>query len=567
MHEHCNHHDHHGHDHHGHEGHGHAEAEGGRRGARLEDGAAHTQDHLKWSRRDFLTRLGMGVAGASVMLNGSPITAFGHAPILQAIQSADVDRILVLIQLNGGNDALNTIVPYEIDEYYRVRPTIAIPRTQVLPLENDHGLHPAMASLTNMWNNNRLAAVLNTGYRSSTRSHFEGTVNWATGSGSVIGSGNVNYTSGVWGRYVEDVIDNLGQPLDHPLAVLIGGPVSLFQSNLGNLGVSLGDAQFIEEIARRGLYDATDARVNNVAYGRPLKYARAVANAALSYVSSIQRAANAGTNLAGTYPNGFGNNMAAAARLIRGGLGAKVISVSIGGFDTHSNQGGVTGQYADRWRSIADSVAAFYQDLAADGLDQKVLTMTYSEFGRTLGENGSRGTDHGAGASMLLFGPGLKRGVYGTQSDLVTQLYGGDPEPTTDFRSVYASILQDWFGMPSAEVDEMLGMSVPRMDIIGSKVQVSNEPTPVPAAFQLSQNYPNPFNPTTNIGYTLNQPSRVTLQVYDAQGRLVRTLVDAYQAAGTHQVDFEGGRMPSGTYFYTLKTPDGAQTRSMVFMK
>ncbi|MEZ4700351.1 MAG: DUF1501 domain-containing protein [Rhodothermales bacterium] len=522
---------------------------------------------MAWSRRDFLTRLGMGVAGASVMLNGSPVTAFGHAPILQALQNAEVDRILVLIQLNGGNDALNTVVPYEIDEYYRVRPTIAIPKSSVVALERDHGLHPAMASLTNLWNNNSLAAILNTGYRSSTRSHFEGTVNWATGSGNVIGSGNANFTSGVWGRYVEDVIDNLGQPIDHPMAVLIGGPVSLFQSNLGNLGVSLGDAQFIEEIARRGLYDANDSRVNGVAYGRPLKYVRAVANAALSYVSSIQRAANNGSNLAGTYPTGFGSNLAAAARLIRGGLGAKVISVSIGGFDTHSNQGGATGQYADRWRNIADSVAAFYQDLAVDGLNDKVLTMTYSEFGRTLGENGSRGTDHGAGASMLMFGPGLKRGVYGQQSDLITQLYGGDPEPSTDFRSVYASILQDWFGLPAGEVDGMLGTAMPRMDFIENKIRVSNEPTPVPEAFELSQNYPNPFNPTTNIGYTLNQPSRVTLQVHDAQGRLVRTLVDEYQTAGSHQIDFEGGRMPSGTYFYTLKTPDGVKTRSMVFMK
>ncbi len=560
-------HDHHHHnDHHGHEGCGH-EHHGSRHGSRLEDGAAHTRDHQVWSRRDFLTRMGMGAAGASFLMNGTPMTAFGHAPILQALSNADVDRILVLIQLNGGNDALNTVVPYEIDEYYRVRPTIAIPKSSVITLENDHGLHPAMASLQNLWNNNKLAAVLNTGYSRSTRSHFEGTVNWATGSGNVIGSGNVNYTSGVWGRYVEEVINNLDRPLDHPMAVLIGGPVSLFQSNIGNLGVSLGDAQFIEEIARRGLYDANDPRVNGIAYGRPLKYVRAVANAALSYVSSIQRAANAGSNLAGNYPNGFGNNMAAAARLIRGGLGAKVISVSIGGFDTHSNQGGINGGYADRWRSISDAVAAFYDDLAIDGLDEKVLTMTFSEFGRTLGENGSRGTDHGAGASMLMFGPGLKRGVYGSQSDLITQLYGGDPEPTTDFRTVYASVLQDWFGMPADEVDDMLGSTVPRMDLIENKIRVSNEPEAVPESFQLSQNYPNPFNPSTAITYTLSQPSRVTLQVFDAQGRLIRTLVDDYQPAGAHQVNFEAGRLPSGTYFYTLKTPESASTRSMVFMK
>ena len=538
-----------------------------RHGSRLQDGDAHTRDHLEWSRRDFLSRMGLGFAGASFMMNGLPVEAFGHAPVLQALSNLANDRILVLIQLNGGNDALNTIVPYEIDEYYRVRPTIAIPKGNVIQLENDHGMHPAMQSLTNMWNNNQMSVVLNTGYANSTRSHFEGTVNLATGSGRVMGGGSINQNTGVWGRYAEDVINNLGRPLEHPMAVRIGGPASLFQSSLGNLGVSLGDSEFIDEIARRGLYDANDTRVNGIPYGRPLKYVRSVANAALSYVGSIQRAANAGTNLAGNYNGGFGNNLAAAARLIRGGLGARVLSVSIGGFDTHSEQGQMEGRHPNRWREIADSVAAFYQDLAADGLDEQVLTITFSEFGRTLGENGSRGTDHGAGASMMMFGTGLKRGVYGTQSDLVTQLYGGDPEPTTDYRQVYASILQDWFGLPTEEVNTLMGGDFDRMDLIEAKIRVSNEDDQQPAAFALEQNYPNPFNPTTTITYSLDTAGPVTLKVYDVQGKEVSTLVDGTQAAGVHQVAFQAGQLPSGTYLYRLQTKSGSLTRRMTFLK
>ena len=558
------------HDHnHDHSNHHEVTKEKLRHGSRLQDGSAHERDHQLWSRRDFLTQTGLGLAGATVMMNGSPVTAFGHAPLLERLSRVADDRVLVLLQLNGGNDALNMVVPFEIDEYYRVRPTIAIPKNQVINLENDHGLHPAMASLTNVWNDGNLATMLNTGYDNSTRSHFAGTVNWATGSGNILGQNDgTNFTSGIWGRYVEDVIGKLSGPLAHPMAVRIGGPVSLFQSSIGNLGVSLGDSDFIEEIARRGLYDATDTRLDPYQYGVPTKYVRSVANAALSYVTAIQDAATRGTNLAGAYPNGLGNNMAAAARLIRGGLGAKVISVSQGGFDTHSNQGPGEGRHANLLRSVADSVSAFLTDLAEDGLDEKVMIMTFSEFGRTLGENGSNGTDHGKGGSLMVFGKGIKRGVYGQQSDLVNQIDGGgDPLPSMDHRSISATILEDWFGLPTDEVNDMMGADFTRLDFIENKINVSNETYSVPESFELQQNYPNPFNPSTTITFNLSHPGQVSLKVYDLNGRLVDTLVDGQQASGPHSVTFNAGNLPSGTYVYRLTTPGGTQTKKMTFVK
>ena len=151
-----------------------------------------------------------------------------------------------------------------------------------------------------------------------------------------------------------------------------------------------------------------------------------------------QQAADRATNLNDAYPGGsLAESLAVVARLIRGDLGARVYAVSIGGFDTHSNQGGPEGSHANRLAQVANAVAAFFDDLGMDGLDQRVLMMSFSEFGRTLVENGSNGTDHGAGAPLLLFGPGLAGGLYGTPSPLTDDaLYGGDTAYTTDYRAV-----------------------------------------------------------------------------------------------------------------------------------
>lgn len=565
----------HCHECHGHHDHPHGQGhddpadvlELGRPGSRLEDGRAHALDHAKWSRRDFLLRMGLASAGVGFMLNGVPVQAFGQAPVLQALSDIGSDRILVLIQLNGGNDGLNTIVPYENDIYYTVRPTIAIPKSSVVRLDDEHGMHPAMQSLGSLWQSGKMAVALNTGYQNSSRSHFTGTVNWATGSGRADSGSMASFSSGVWGRYLAQEMEALKTPLLHPLAIRIGGPAALFQSDRGNMGVSLGDAEFIDQIAERGFYDADDARVKDHAFGRAINYVRSVANASLKYVGSVQEAAQQGSNLVGYPTTGFANNLAAAARLIRGGLGSNVISVSRGGFDTHSNQGSVEGNHATMWRDIADAVAAFQQDLEQDGLDRRVLVMTFSEFGRTLVENGSNGTDHGAGASMMLFGTALNGGLYGTQSDLVTQLDGGDPEPTTDFRMLYATLLQDWFGLPSEDVDDLLGASYTRMGFVDSSVTVNAAPAEGPLSFELEQNYPNPFNPATTIRYTLRTAGPVSLTVYDVQGRRVRTLVDQPQAAGPHSVSFDAGRLPSGTYLYRLETPSGTDTRTMTLVR
>ncbi|QXD16823.1 DUF1501 domain-containing protein [Rhodocaloribacter litoris] len=532
-----------------------------RHGACLEHGPAHREDHARWTRRDFLVRMGLASAGVAFSVAGRPAHAFGRMPLLDLLRRQETDRILVLIQLSGGNDGLNTVIPVNNDVYYQQRPTIAIPKSQALRLDDESGLHPAMQALQPLWDDGRMAVVHNTGYANQTRSHFEGTVNWATARDQ-----GDSESTGWLGRYLTETFFEDGfTPLEYPLAVRIGGPATLFQSPFGGLSVTFGDAaQFQRFLEQGGFYDT--AGVPATAYGTALAFVRDVTNASFRYVAAVQDAAAAGSNLAG-YPNaGLAANLAVVARMLRGGLPTPLYTVSLGGFDTHSGQGGTTGPHAARLGDLAGAVAAFFEDLAADGLDRRVVVMTFSEFGRTLRENGSGGTDHGAGAPMLLFGRGLDGGLYGTPSDL-QDLYGGDPRFTTDYRAVYATLLEDWFGLPPAEVDAVLGRSFDRLAFVGDKTAVATPPPEAPAGFTLEPNYPNPFRQTTEIAFSLRTAGPVRLQVFDAQGRHLRTLAADVRPAGRHRLTFDAAGLASGTYLYRLETPDGTRTRRMTLIR
>jgi uncharacterized protein (DUF1501 family) len=541
---------------------GHDELPLDRFGARIQDGAAHAHDHREWSRRDFMFRMGFASVGTMFMFGRHPVTAFGGTPLLHALRNSGTDRVLILIQLNGGNDGLNTVIPVNNDIYYQNRPQIGISKQQAILLDDETGIHPAMSALQPIWDNGQMAVVHNVGYSSQTRSHFEGTVNWATARDQ-----GEPESTGWLGRYlIEGNPDIFSNPTPYPLAVRVGGPATIFQSTAGNLSVTFGDAQEFEQfVLRGGYYDPND--VPATPWGAELGYVRNVTNASFRYVESVQTASNAGSNLADNYPgSGLGSSLAVIARMLRGGLQTRMFTVSRGGFDTHSGQGGAQGSHANLLGDVASSVGAFLEDLALDGLDDRVAIMTFSEFGRTLSQNGSGGTDHGAAAPMLLFGKGIAGGLYGTQSNLV-DLYGGDPRFTTDYRSVYADVLNDWFGLQAPTVDDILGGSYARMGLIGSPIQVGVAPRDTTGSFTISQNYPNPFSASTTIAYSVETSGPVRLEVFDINGRRVKTLVDRQQSSGAYEVQMDGDRLPSGIYHYRLSTNGGTNTRQMTLVK
>jgi len=532
-----------------------------RRGARMQDGQDHATDHSLWTRRSFLQTLGLGSLAGGLMLQSVPVSAMKNSRFLNRLSTSENNRVLILIQLSGGNDGLNTVIPVTNDIYYQKRPTIAIRRQDAIALSDDIGLHPSMVSLRGLWDDGAMSIVHNVGYHNHSRSHSRGTDVWVSGSSS-----SENLTTGWAGRFlVEDNPSFIENPPEFPLGVRIGGSASMFQTEFGNLGVTFGGAgQFGQFLEQGGFYD--EANVPDTPYGRSLAYTRRVANASFKYLESIQGAAERAQNAA-TYPDsGLARSLAIVARLIRGGLPTKVFLVSRGGFDTHNNQGGTDGGHAASLADVADSVRAFYDDLGADGLNGRALTMTFSEFGRTLNENGSQGTDHGSSAPVMLFGP-VNGGFFGEHANLTDLDRSGDPLYELDYRSVYSSILDNWFELGEQARSGVIEGDFTPLDIVSPPATSTYNTGTLPVAAELLQNYPNPFNPATVIAFRLPETMTIRLEVYDTAGRLIQLLTEGTRPAGYHEVRINASEMASGVYLYRLNTPGATLTRHMTLIR
>ncbi|MEM8488472.1 MAG: DUF1501 domain-containing protein, partial [Bacteroidota bacterium] len=463
-----------------------------RPGSSLSHGRAHAADHRVWSRRDFLSQLGAGGVAASFMMGGKPMHAYGYHPLAAALQAGDTDRVLVLIQLNGGNDGLNTIIPIENDTYYTLRPNIAIPKAEAVNLNADFGMHPLLNPLESVWNDGKLGIVHGVGYPDPNLSHFRSTDIWSTGSNS-----DEFLSTGWLGRHFDtENPDFQESPPDHPLAVQLGQASSLIlQGPLSPMGMNIASQNILERLANGGqLYDEAAVPGNN--HGDQLAYVRTIANDSYHYAGVIHEALGIGTN-AVAYPeqNNLATDLASVARMIKGGLPTRLYLVSIGGFDTHANQ---LTRHENLMDDLGRAMRAFQDDLTNSGHDECVLTMTFSEFGRRVEENGSRGTDHGTAAPLFVMGKDVNGGFFGDAPSLETLDNKGNLVHSTDFRSIYATVLESWLGVGAVAVDDIFGQSFERLDLVnGSGTGVSTE-TGAVTAFDLHQNYPNPFaNQTT----------------------------------------------------------------------
>jgi len=532
-------------------------------------------------RREFLSR-GVPAATLPFLVGGFRCTAYGRSRLLDVLAAAgaETDRVLVLIQLNGGNDGLNTVIP--LDQYSAIaaaRSNIMIDEASVLRLTNATGLHPAMTGLQGLYNNGALAVVQGVSYPNPNLSHFRATDIWLSGADY-----NQVLNTGWAGRYLDAEFSGFpdGYPnstMPDPLAIQIGSVVT---PGLQGPSVSMGMA-ITNPNASYTLPGGSDTPPDTPA-GHELTFIREVAQQTQLYGSSVKTAAGKGKNLSTLYPvsgqNTLADQLKIVAQLIAGGLKTRIYVVNLGGFDTHSAQvdatgGTATGAHALLLGKLSLAIAAFQDDLHLLGSDGRVVGMTFSEFGRRIKSNASLGTDHGTAAPLFVFGNSVNAGLLGTNPALPAAATVNDNLAMQfDFRWVYASLLQDWFGADPAELGDVLQTPLfdpsgphPLQVIKPSAVASSGDAGSPPEEYRLEQNYPNPFNPATVIAYSLAGTSGVTLEVFNEAGELVRTLVHAEQPAGAYQVEFNASGLPSGAYFYRLRAGDFVRTMKLLYIK
>lgn len=515
-------------------------------------------------RRDFLSRTlaaSAGVASVPLVLGGIPV----HAGTRHAMRPEWLanDNVLVLVQLFGGNDGLNTFVPYTDARYYQRRPTVGIPSTQVLKIANPTmGFHPQLTGFRTLFTSGALAVVQGVGYEGANRSHFRSTDIWLSASGA-----QTVLETGWLGRYLEYAHPTypLELPPD-PFAVQIGGSLSMMlQSDKGAMGITLADPDTFFRLGRNQLDEPVD---DGIPYGSEYMFIRAIKEQSDTYSQRVKTAFDAGRNI-GTYPTtSLGQQLKLVARLIAGGLKSKIFMTYLGGFDTHVNQ---LAAHASLLKQLGDATSAFVGDLRNQGIGKNVVGLTISEFGRRTRENGSAGTDHGTSAAQFLFGEPVNSGVLGADPDFDVTDSSGDLLHTFEYRQIYSELLEHWFAVPKDDVTQLLGGRFIPLPLIRS---VSGAERPSEAAlaaiseFQLAQNYPNPFHAEagTTISYRLGAATTVELAVFDSRGARVVTLVQGMQAAGMHSARFGGRGLPPGAYFMRLVVGGQSVSRRMLVL-
>ena len=353
-------------------------------------------------------------------------------------------RCLVLINLQGGNDGLNCVVPHGDPAYYQARPNIAIPQAGVLGIDDRIGLNSQMRSFKALYDKGLVAIVQGVGYPDPDHSHFRSTEIWQTAV-----PGKYEHT-GWLGRYLD--ASNL------PKSNLFNG-VAIAQVLPEVLVADRTDVPAVAQVNAYGLLSDRKADARN-AYSKLVGDDRLpFTSPYLAHVAEIEDHAQkgseelpkliAGYKPAGAYPaTPLGRSLSLAAQMLAGKSATRVLYVQHGSFDTHVNQQAVQNRLLGE---LSDALKAFYDDLAAHGNQERVLTMTFSEFGRRIAENGSRGTDHGEASPLFLIGGGVKGGIYGAYPDL-NRTSAGNVRFGTDFRSVYATVLERWLGTPSERI-------------------------------------------------------------------------------------------------------------------
>ncbi len=502
-------------------------------------------------RRQFIRNIGAGSA-AGLTLGGIPLNLLAaNSGLKQMAAASSNDNVLIFIQLHGGNDGLNTLIPIsQYTDYYNLRPNIAIresgTRSYIDVDQNVDdaarvGLHPDMGAFKEMYDEGKVAIIQNVGYPDMNLSHFRGRDVVFMGGDE---SRDHDYNSGWMGRYLDNIYPGYpdafpSQAMEDPLGIELSGTLSLafHRENGIPIGLNIGNPdQFYNLINSVGV-DPPIAFPGSHA-GEELRYIMDFEKKSNQYAGRLKDVYDAGSNSSVEYRESYpyssparSNNLSSQlkliARLLDGGIKTKIFLCRIGGFDTHGEQvdegDSSVGMHASLLYNMSTAVQDFYTDLNNLGIDQKVLGITFTEFGRRAYSNESYGTDHGTATPVFVFGTRLNNGIYGENPLLgPDDLNRGNLEYDIDYRRIYTSIIQDWFeGDDQALIDtgfsEWVDQKIPIVNTTGIPGML---PGKNPNSLQI---FPNPVTDLAQLQIMLARRGEVKLHIIDSSGRTVKS--------------------------------------------
>ncbi len=487
------------------------------------------------------------------LLGGVQVTASAALRMANLINE-ESDRILVLIDMNGGNDGLNTFVPLDgYDNLANARPHVLIPESQLIPLTDTIGLHPKMQGIKNLYENANLKVIQGVGYPNQNRSHFRSADIWNSASDA-----DVFEPTGWLGRYLDDSFPGFPEnypnsQYKHPFAITLGKSISgTCQGEDSNFSLAIINSNDIG-----GLGSGVETEYTDDYYGRELAFLVDTFKKTNAYAEPVIDAVENGDSLSNSYPDTtLGNQLQVVARMISGGLETKIYVLKLSGFDTHADQvtdGDTTqGEHAELLDNLSQSIDAFQNDLKALGIEKRVLGMTFSEFGRKIISNAGLGTDHGTAAPMMIFGDCVIPGITGTNPEIADQVDIEEGVPMQyDFRSVYGSVLMDWFKVPEDKVKTFLTEDFQYIPILGECL-IPNSTREIDSVLNLTAR-PNPFTNNFIVDLNLIEKAKVKIDLSDVQGRLVRKIGKRTLRAGEHEINIEGHDLAPGVYFATIQ--------------
>jgi len=496
------------------------------------------------TRSEFLRRMALLSGGVGLGISGIPGQAYGTLPTgLSA--SVSGGNVLVIIQLAGGNDGLNTVIPAENDTYFAKRPDISIKKVDALALKGGMYLHPSMTGIKTLYDQGNVSIIQNVGYANPNRSHFRATDICNTGSDA-----NVVLEEGWAARYLAEKYPGypISMPL-HPMAVQLGSVESLlFQSDVGRYGTVFEDPNLFYQLVSGTLAD--DEIPPATLAGDELAFLKQISSASIQYSTVIRDTALKGANSVSYPATNLAKQLGIVAKLISGGLETPVYLCTIGGFDTHANQ---LTQHANLWKQISDAVSAFQNDLKAQNKAEKVTLMTFSEFGRRVNQNGTTGTDHGTAAPMFVIGNTVRGGLIGANPDLINLDANGDLKASFDYRQIYSTILTDHLGLTSSSTSTLFNKTFDRLPIYINSPLIAEKGV----RMTLLDPAPNPAFGQVRIQFAVFEAMKVELALYNLVGEKIGLIYTGDVLSGTFTFNFEISTFPAGTYLVSMVSSTG----------